>query len=174
MTSLPQFLLPPKNRPLQNPGLLGRHRSHHCHRIPDPLNGVLLRTGTNNVDDQALERQFDLARQKALISESPAPATSSSGQGHVPTPHHKGVSLTEPDATVVHHTAPRSEVVPVTKSYTWPSPPSQVQVNRHAPEATFTPTAAGLRPVEGLQSNLPLDVQAIVAETVSRLLATGS
>lgn len=53
-------------------------------------------------------------------------------------------------------------------------PPIQSATARPEPEDTFMPMAAGLRTGEGHHSNLPLDVQAIVAETISRILTAGS
>lgn len=41
------------------------------------------------------------------------------------------------------------------------------------PEATFTPTAAGLGPVEGIQLALSRDVQDLVSQTISRILTSG-
>lgn len=58
---------------------------------------------------------------------------------------------------------------------TWPGVEASVQplAWRSALEVTFTPTAAGHCAGEGLHPTLSCDIQALVSETISKILTTG-
>lgn len=124
---------------------------------------------------KALERQFTLAQQKAQTSghqrsslpelSVPDSATQphslfSGPQGLPPgivTPHRPNVAGSHGDP------AP-SLAGPAVESHAHP------QERRSAPEATFTPTAAGLHAGEGPHPGLPCDIQTVISETISRTL----
>lgn len=128
---------------------------------------------------KALERQFDLAQQRAQSSGLlGAPLFGPVAPGPIAAAHTfleadqnlaSGVMIPQSaggmDATVLpagHLLHPEAPSLP------------QASSARPAPEATFTPTAASLCSGEGPHSSLPLNVQSIVAETISRFLAVGA
>lgn len=125
---------------------------------------------------EALERHFDQAQYKAQMATQPAetPATMSapppSSEPQVPPALPQGdptgVLLVSQLPTCSH----QADLVQLPSSM--PAMSSQPALPHSAPEATFTPTAAGLRMVEGPQP-FYCDLQAMILATVSRMLATG-
>lgn len=127
----------------------------------------------------ALERQFELAQQRVQSSSlHGAPVFGSRAMeptDNAPAP--AGATLNFAPNVAINQPA-RGNVVPVVPAgilfHPGLVPSAQPPMPHPAPEATFTPRAAGLRTGDGFHSNLPLDVQFIVAETISRFLAVGS
>lgn len=128
---------------------------------------------------KVLELQFHLAQQKARSSDRPRPSVFGD---EAPGPAPPVGSPTGPDQLVSPGAPPLQTSEGVASSGPPAAPPIQPgsgsvlpsSSHRPVPEATFTPTAVGLRPTEGPQPNLPLNVQSIVAETISRILAADS
>lgn len=85
--------------------------------------------------------------------------------------------LQDSEPTVTHTQEPTVVVLPRVPTGT-PSTSgvgSQLPpiVGRPPPEATFTPTTVGLRTGDGLQPALSRDIQALVSQTISRILTSG-
>lgn len=133
---------------------------------------------------KALERQFDKAQREAQVVRqcSDSATIIDLHEPKMSTPLPSGMAnrmrATPTGAALPDHVRPFlgvSHVGPVVTP-----PPVQAQeesfpstINRRAPEATFTPTAAGLRAGEGQCAGPPLDLQNMVSEAISRIFVAG-
>lgn len=116
----------------------------------------------------ALECQFRIAQQKALNVEAGSPPAVAEPASAVQPPLDSGSQSTSVNPVAPSGTAGALSVT------VHAEPDHHRSSRRVAPSATYTPTAAGLRHGEETHSDQSLDVQSIVAATISRLMASGT